>query len=268
VDLRSGIVQGVETLIRWRHPEFGLVAPDRFILLAEETGLIVPIGEWVLRTACAQVKAWHAEGYSHLRMAVNLSTRQFHHQDIAEFVRRVLNETGLAAAYLKLELTESLLAEDSERMLEVLREIKAIGVDLFTRRFRHRLFEPQLPQAFSDRQLENRPLVYSRCDHSQGDASLTKAIIAKAQSLNMTTVAEGVETEDQLSFYWAPGCDTLQGYYFSRPLPAPDITALFRADKRLSMLKCIRKTTRHSFARSLGSATVRLIQINSLFLRI
>jgi diguanylate cyclase (GGDEF)-like protein len=233
VDLRSGRVRGVEALIRWRRPEVGLVSPDRFIPLSEETGLILPIGEWVLRTACAQVKAWHAAGYPDLSMAVNVSARQFRQQNMPELVRAVLADTGLAARHLELELTESVLLQDKETVVRALRQLKQIGA---------RLSLDDFGTGYSSLSyLKDFPIDVVKIDrsfvrdvtHSVEGASLTKSIIAMARSLNLTTVAEGVETEGQLSFLNSHRCDAIQGYYFSRPLPAHDMAALLGAGKHL-----------------------------------
>ena len=233
VDLRSGQVRGVEALVRWRRPDVGLVPPDRFIPLAEETGLILAIGEWVLRTACAQVKAWHAAGYSGLSMAVNVSARQFRQQNVPGLVRAVLADTGLAARHLELELTESVLMQDKETVVRALRQLKQIGV---------RLSLDDFGTGYSSlSHLKDFPIDVVKIDrsfvrdvtNSVEGASLTKSIIAMARSLNMTTVAEGVETEGQLSFLNTNRCDAIQGYYFSRPLPTNDLVALLGTGKHL-----------------------------------
>jgi EAL domain-containing protein (putative c-di-GMP-specific phosphodiesterase class I) len=225
----------VEALIRWQHPELGMVSPAHFIPMAEETGLIVPIGEWVLQTACAQAKAWHAAGHPSLSMSVNLSARQFRQHDIAETVRRVLAKTGLAAAHLELELTESLLIQDSETIVQALRDLKALGVTLSLDDF---------GTGYSSLSyLKRFPIDFVKIDRSfindvttsAHDASITKAIIAMAQSLRMKTIAEGVETQGQLTFLCASGCDAIQGYYFSRPLPANDIVDMLRDGKHLTV---------------------------------
>jgi diguanylate cyclase (GGDEF)-like protein/PAS domain S-box-containing protein len=233
VSLESGQITGVEALIRWRHPELGMVSPDRFIPVAEETGLIVPIGEWVLRTACLQAKAWHAAGYPDLSMAVNLSARQFRQQNLPELVRDVLADTSLAPEHLELELTESLLMKDSESIVQALRELKTIGVTLSLDDF---------GTGYSSLSyLKRFPIDVVKIDRSfvrdvtcsVDAASLVKAIIAMAEALRMKTVAEGVETQGQLGFLSANQCDAIQGYYFSRPLPANEMTALLLGGKHI-----------------------------------
>jgi diguanylate cyclase (GGDEF)-like protein/PAS domain S-box-containing protein len=233
VNLESGQIRGVEALIRWRHRDLGLVAPNRFIPVAEETGLIVPIGEWVLRTACAQAKAWRGMGYSDLSVAVNLSARQFQQQNVPELVRRLLAHAGLDPQYLELELTESMLMQDSETLTQTLRELKAIGVvlslDDFGTGFSSLSYLRRFP--FDIVKIDQTFVrgVIDRVD----DASLTRAIIAMARSLSLTTVAEGVETEAQMGFLRAHQCDAFQGYYFSRPVQADQMTALLAEGKHL-----------------------------------
>ncbi|MES2355535.1 MAG: EAL domain-containing protein [Pseudomonadota bacterium] len=235
VDLKTGQISGVEALIRWRHPERGMVPPDQFIRLAEEIGLIVPIGEWVLKTACEQAKAWHANGYSNISMAVNLSARQFRQHDILGTVRRVLADTGLPPEYLELELTESVFMKDSDSVLEALRQLKALGVFLSLDDFGTGYSSLSYLRRFPiDVVKIDRSFTRDVTD-SDDDASLTKAIIAMAKSLNMRTVAEGVETEGQLNFFLENRCDAIQGYFFSRPLPTDGMTALLREGKCLSV---------------------------------
>ena len=235
VDLHTGRINSMEALIRWRHPELGLVSPVRFIPLAEETGLIVPIGEWVLRTACAQLKAWHEAGHADLPVAVNLSARQFRGHDVAQLVARVLQECDLPARYLELELTESALMLDTGAVLKSLLELKGMGA---------RLALDDFGTGYSSlSHLNGFPIDVIKIDksftfevtRSESTASITRAIIAMAKSLGMKTVAEGVETEDQLRFMAAHQCDSMQGYYYSRPLSAADMGALLAEDRRIPL---------------------------------
>ena len=235
VDLRSGRIRGVEALIRWRSPGLGMVAPDRFISLAEETGLIVPIGEWVLRTACAQAKAWHAAGHAGLQVAVNLSARQFRQQDVAGLVRDALAESGLAAKYLELELTESVLMKDGEAVAHTLHQLKAMGVSLALDDFGTGYSSLSYLKRFPIDVVKIDRAFVRDVTVNADDAALTRAIIAMARSLNMSTVAEGVETLGQLSFVIGNGCDAMQGYYFSRPLPVDEMTALLRDGRHLAI---------------------------------
>ena len=228
VDRAGRRVVGVEALLRWHHPELGWVSPARFIPLAEETGLILPIGEWVLRTACAQAKAWHRAGHLGLSMAVNMSARQFQQQDVPSLVHDVLRETGLRPQSLELELTESALMNCTEEAIETMRSLKRLGV---------RLALDDFGTGYSSLSyLKRFPIDVLKIDKSftfdvatdEGTASITRAIIAMARTLKMTTVAEGVENEAQFELLAELDCDVMQGYHFSRPLPAEGLGALLQ----------------------------------------
>ncbi|TAJ08338.1 MAG: EAL domain-containing protein [Nitrospirae bacterium] len=225
IDVRSGKIVGVEALARWQHPDRGLVPPNDFIPLAEDTGLIVPIGEWVLRTACAQVKAWQASGHPPLRLAVNLSNRQFLQPDLVEMIRRVVQETDFDPHCLELELTESLLIRNMERTIDVLQSLHGLGI---------RLSIDDFGTGYSSLgYLKHLPVNALKIDQSfvrhvttsAKDASIVKAIIALARSLQMEVIAEGVETEQQGAVLQTEQCFEMQGYYFSRPVPAGDLAA-------------------------------------------
>ncbi len=233
IHIKSGRMRGVEALLRWHHPEHGMVSPTRFIPLAEDTGQIVAIGEWVLRTACVQLRAWHAAGYPELTVAVNVSARQFRQPELAATVARVLAENGLDAASLELELTESVIMQDSECVLAKLRALKALGVMLSLDDFGTGYSSLSYLRSF--------PIDIVKIDQSfirevttdPGDASLTKAIISMAHSLGLKAVAEGVETEGQFDFLSRHQCDEVQGYLFSRPVPAAAIAAMLRGELAL-----------------------------------
>jgi diguanylate cyclase (GGDEF)-like protein/PAS domain S-box-containing protein len=233
VDLGSGQIYGMEALLRWRRPEIGLIPPDRFIPLAEETGLIIPIGEWVLRTACAQLSDWHANGFPHLTMAVNVSARQFRQVDMPALVQDVLDASGIEAEFLELELTESLLMQNREMVVPALKQLKKIGVllslDDFGTGYSSLSYLKQFP---IDVIKIDQSFIRDVTDSVDG-ASLTKSIIAMAKSLHMTTIAEGVETAGQLGFLNTHHCDAMQGYYFSRPLPGAEISALLHIGTQL-----------------------------------
>ncbi|WP_034300454.1 EAL domain-containing protein [Herbaspirillum sp. RV1423] len=220
IDLRSGAVVGMEALIRWQHPELGMVSPVRFISLAEETGLILPIGSWVIRTACAQTKAWQDAGWSKLRVSVNLSVRQFVQKDLVSSIAAVLKQTGLDADCLELELTESLVMNDVEHAIGILSELKELGV---------RLSIDDFGTGYSSlAYLKRFPIDVLKIDKSfvrditvdADDAAITVSIISLAHSLKLHVIAEGVETQAQLSYLRLHGCDEMQGYLFSPPVPA------------------------------------------------
>lgn len=213
-------MEGMEALLRWRHPELGLVPPNRFIPLAEETGIIVEIGTWVLRSACAQCKAWHERGYEGLTVAVNLSARQFSSGNLVEVVKAALAESGLPPQALDLEITESITIQDSHGALDTLRQLKALGVLISMDDF---------GTGYSSLSyLKRFPIDVLKIDQSfvrdiitdPNDAVIVETIIAMAQTLGMRVIAEGVETIEQLEFLRDKGCEVVQGYLISRPQPA------------------------------------------------
>jgi diguanylate cyclase (GGDEF)-like protein/PAS domain S-box-containing protein len=234
VDLKTGVVIGVEALLRWRRPGIGLISPEIFIPLAELTGLIVPIGDWVLRKACMQAKAWHDVGHTNLTVAVNISARQFRLNNMQELVRSALAESGLDACFLELELTESVLMHDKEAAVKVLQQLKEIGVVLTLDDFGTGYSSLSYLKEFPIDVIKIDKSFINDVANSADGALLTSSIISMAQSLHLTTVAEGVETEEQLSFLNINQCDIMQGYYFSRPLPAGEMNALLGAGTRLS----------------------------------
>jgi diguanylate cyclase (GGDEF)-like protein/PAS domain S-box-containing protein len=238
VDLSSGNIYGMEALLRWRRPEIGLVPPDRFIPLAEENGLIVPIGEWVLRTACAQLGAWHTSGFPQLTMSVNVSGRQFRQCNMPELVREVLADTGIAAECLELELTESLLMQNPDQVVRALGQLKEIGVTLSLDDFGTGYSSLSYLKQFPIDVIKIDQSFIRDVTNSVDGASLTKSIIAMAKSLHMTTVAEGVETEGQLGFLNNNRCDAMQGYYFSRPLPGNEMGLMLHAGAHLQPDNC------------------------------
>ena len=234
VDLESGAIVGIEALLRWQHPELGMVAPARFIGLAEETGLIVPIGAWVLRTACQQARAWHDAGFGHLRVAVNLSARQFAQPDLLPSIAAALEETGLPPAALELELTESLFMHDVAQAVHLLYDLKALGVALSIDDF---------GTGYSSLSyLRNFPIDVRKIDRSfvndiasdADDAAIVASVIALAHNLELRVIAEGVESEEQLDFLRRHGCNEIQGYYFSRPVEAGALQQMLLEGKQLA----------------------------------
>ncbi len=225
VNMNSGDLVGMEALIRWQHPELGLVSPTEFIPIAEESGMIVPLGEWVLREACAFTRLLHREGKM-LGVAVNLSARQLKHPSLADTIIAILDETGLDAKYLNLEITESSILVDAEGAVETLRRLKAIGTQLSLDDF---------GTGYSSLgHLKKLPIDVLKIDQSfirdvttdPDDASLVMAMVTLAHNLRLKVVAEGIETAEQLSFLNLLRCDEYQGYFYSRPLNGKDFCAL------------------------------------------
>jgi diguanylate cyclase (GGDEF)-like protein len=226
VELATGAIVGMEALIRWQHPELGMVAPSRFIGVAEETGLIVPIGLWVLRAACAQNKAWQAAGLGKLRVAVNLSARQFGADNLVQDLRTVLEETGLPPACLDIELTESLFMSDTDQAVELLHSMKALGVNLSIDDFGTGYSSLSYLSRFPIDVLKIDRSFVNGVTRDAGNAAIVSSIIALAHNLKLAVIAEGVETAEQLDYLKRHGCDEMQGYYFSKPLDAADFEKL------------------------------------------
>ncbi|WP_193315520.1 bifunctional diguanylate cyclase/phosphodiesterase [Janthinobacterium aquaticum] len=232
IDLASGRVVGVEALLRWRHPELGMVAPSRFIALAEDTGLIVPIGAWVMRQACAQMQAWHAAGLGALRLAVNLSARQFNEPNLVASIADVLRDTGLAPACLELELTESLFMHDVALAVSQLHDMKALGVQLSIDDFGTGYSSFAYLRTFPIDVLKIDRSFVGDVASDADDAAIVVSIIALAHNLKLRVVAEGVETAAQLDYLRHHGCDEAQGYYFSHPLPVEEVEVMLRNQSR------------------------------------
>lgn len=226
---RNGAISGFEALVRWEHPRRGIVSPTEFIPSLEKTGLIEQVGAWVLRTACAQLKAWFADGFSDLQMAVNLSVRQLSDPEFPNLVRSILEEIGIPAGRIEMEVTESMLMHDISRAELSLRQLSALGLQLSIDDF---------GTGYSSLSyLKCLPITCIKVDRSfvkditidPNDASITRAIISMAHSLKMKVVAEGVESEAQISTLVADRCDYIQGYYISKPVPAQTATGLLRS---------------------------------------
>jgi diguanylate cyclase (GGDEF)-like protein len=230
VDNRNGQVVGVEALLRWKHPRLGLISPCEFIPIAERTDLIFSIGEWVLRTACAQNKAWQDQDLPPFRMGINLSARQFQHPDLVEVVARVIQETGIAPQWIDLEVTESLAMDDVDQSVKLLQRLRGLGVSLslddFGTGYSSLSYLKRLPV---DTLKIDRSFIAEVSD-DKGDASITSTIIALAQSMNLSVIAEGVENNVQLNYLRSKGCGLSQGFLFSRPLPAEALTSLLKTN--------------------------------------
>jgi EAL domain-containing protein (putative c-di-GMP-specific phosphodiesterase class I) len=232
-DLVTGAISGFEALLRWQHPERGLVPPIEFIPILEDTGAIIPVGEWVLRSVCEQIKAWQAAGITPRPVSVNVSARQFQRRDLDAVLARIIEEAGIDPAYLQLELTESLLMKDAAETARTLTRLKALGIRLAVDDFgtgysslaylkRFPLDELKIDRAFI-RDIVTDP----------SDAAIALSVISLAHSLRLKVVAEGVETEEQLGFLRTHGCDEMQGFYFSRPAQVADSTQALVEDRHL-----------------------------------
>ena len=228
MDIGSGRIIGLEALLRWQHPTLGLVPPDKFIRIAENSGLILPIGEWVLRMACCQARKWQDERLPTVTMAVNVSAVQFRQEGFCDLVKRVLHETGLAPQYLELELTESLLLANAELMLTVVQKLKAMGVTLAIDDFGTGYSNFGSLRQFGVTKLKIDRSFIQDVAVKPDDAAITTAIISMAKSLNLKVIAEGVENEAQMSFLRAHQCDEIQGYYFSKPLAVDKVAETAR----------------------------------------
>jgi diguanylate cyclase (GGDEF)-like protein/PAS domain S-box-containing protein len=229
VDLRTGSIFGVEALIRWRHPEHGMVPPPRFIGLAEESGLIVGIGEWVLRTACRQAQAWRAAGLDALTVSVNVSARQFEEKHLVERIAAALRDTGLPPCALELEVTESLLMRDLNQALERMGELKDMGISLSIDDFGTGYSSLSALKSFPISTLKIDQSFVRDLAHSEDDQAIALAVISLGHRLHLRVIAEGVETEEQREFLAANDCDEMQGYLFSPPVPAERITEMLQA---------------------------------------
>ena len=241
LDIATGQITGMEALVRWQHPDLGLVPPARFIPIAEETGLIAPIGQWVLKTACAQTQAWVEAGYPPVTVSVNLSSRQFHQEDTLRTVTDTLRESGLDPRQLVVEITESSLMKNPDDGVVTLNLLHNMGVGMSIDDFgtgysslghlkRFPLETLKIDRSFVDDVTENPE-----------DAAIVRAILAMAHSLNIKVVAEGVETEKQLQFLKEAGCDGAQGFHIGRPMPSPEFAEQFLKSDRKAHLQVVPK---------------------------
>jgi diguanylate cyclase (GGDEF)-like protein/PAS domain S-box-containing protein len=225
VDTRTGDVSGLEALLRWTHPELGLVPPSEFISIAESSGLIVPIGEWVLRTACTQARRWQDAGLPAVPVAVNVSAIQLRHQGFCDLIRRVLSETGLEAKYLELELTEGLLMSNVDVMFTLIQELREMGIKLAIDDFGTGYSSLNYLRQFKVNRLKIDRSFVREVHENSDDAAITTAIINMAKALNLDVLAEGVENVEQLDFLRAQNCYAIQGFYFSRPVAVDQVVA-------------------------------------------
>lgn len=228
VDVGGGHIVGAEALVRWQHPELGMVSPAKFVPLAEESGLIVPLGEWVLREACKECKAWQHLGLRPLGIAVNVSSVQLKKGGLLQVLRSALETSGLEAPHLVIELTESVLMESAEANIQMLQELKAMGVRLAIDDFGTGYSSLSYLKRFPLDELKIDRSFMSDVASDRDNAAIASAIIAMAHTLGLKVVAEGIESRDQLEFLKAKLCDEFQGYLFSRPLPKEEFKRLLQ----------------------------------------
>ena len=232
INLVSGAISGIEALIRWQHPKRGLILPEQFVGIAEECGLIVPIGEWVLREACTQAQSWQSAGLAPVTVAINISTVQFRQKTFIETLANILLETGLAADCLELELTESVLMQDAEATISVLKILKSMGVRLAIDDFGTGYSSLSYLKRFPIDTLKIDQSFMQDITHvsaNSDDAAIVSAVVGMGKSLNQCVVAEGIETREQMAFLQARGCGEGQGFYFSEPVTADEVVALLRS---------------------------------------
>jgi diguanylate cyclase (GGDEF)-like protein len=234
VDQRTREVVCMEALIRWRHPERGLVSPAEFIPIAEETGLIIPIGAWILKESCRQCRDWHSAGFSHLKIAVNLSGKQFQQENLTAQIAQILEETKLDPSYLELEITESAIMETSNHAIDILKQLRAMGLSLSIDDFGTGYSSMNYLKRFPISKLKiDRSFVMDIPGDAE-DGAITEAVIALGKALNITVVAEGVETAEQADFLLKRQCHLVQGYFYSKPMPVY-LASAFLAETALKM---------------------------------
>ncbi|HZW81997.1 MAG TPA: EAL domain-containing protein [Candidatus Deferrimicrobium sp.] len=222
IDLYTGYIIGMEALVRWQHPELGLISPDKFIPLAEDTGLIMPLGERVLRVACQQNKTWQDEGFPPMYVSVNLSARQFRQHNLVESIFTILRETELSPEYLQLEITESIAVNNEEGVIARLQALKNMGIQIAIDDFGTGYSSLSCLKRFPIDMLKIDKSFIDNISLDPYDPAITTAIINMASSLNLKVIAEGVESEAQLAFLLEKGCNAMQGYLFCKPLPAEE----------------------------------------------
>jgi EAL domain-containing protein (putative c-di-GMP-specific phosphodiesterase class I) len=231
IDLASGRIVGCEALLRWRHPTRGMFMPGNFIPLAEESGMIIQLGHWVLQEVCTQARAWQDEGLPMVKVAVNLSAKQFRQHDLIEQIQAILLQTGLAPSVLELELTESVLIHDPTHAIQIMNHLKQLGISLSLDDFGTGYSSLNYLRHFPLNSIKiDRSFIKDMAQNTNG-AVLSKSIVTIAHSLGLKAIAEGVESWEQHDFLASCGCNELQGFLFSEPLP-PDEFAEFLREKR------------------------------------
>ena len=237
VDIASGRIVAIEALVRWEHPELGLLSPVEFIQLAEENGLIMQLGEWVLRESCLQNVKWQSAGILDLRVAVNLSGYQLQHSALLATIRKVLQETGMSPDHLELEVTESVIMQNADFAVSILSALSDLGIHISIDDFGTGYSSLAHLKRFSVNTLKIDKSFVREVDFSSTDAAIATAIIAMGNSLNLNVIAEGVETQSQYDFLKLNNCDQVQGFLFCRPLPPDELIELLRTNHRDMLMK-------------------------------
>ncbi|WP_051531365.1 putative bifunctional diguanylate cyclase/phosphodiesterase [Clostridiisalibacter paucivorans] len=230
IDLKTRMIAGIEALVRWQHPTKGLVSPGKFIPIAEETGIIIPMGNWILKEACKQNKRWQDEGYRPIPISVNLSAIQFRDEKLLYNIHGALNETGLENRYLDIEITENIAMEAVDHSMEIMNKLRENGITLSMDDFGKAYSSLSYLIKFPMDTLKIDKSFIDELEKTNNGKTIVKAIIEMAHSLNKTVVAEGVETKKQLDMLYETGCDQVQGYYFSRPVTADEIEEMFKEE--------------------------------------
>jgi EAL domain-containing protein (putative c-di-GMP-specific phosphodiesterase class I) len=233
VDLGSNRIFGCEALIRWNQPELGMVGPVKFIPLAEETGLIVPIGEWVVRTACRQCKAWQDAGLPAVTVAVNISARQFREKNLLRVIADILAETGVDPARLELEVTESVIMQDAQHVIATLQAFRDMGVKLSVDDFGTGYSSLSYLKRFPVDRLKIDQSFVRDITTNADDTAIAQAVITLGHTMNLRVIAEGVETPEQLAFLRRNRCDEMQGYLFGKPMPGDEFGKLLQSGRTL-----------------------------------
>jgi diguanylate cyclase (GGDEF)-like protein/PAS domain S-box-containing protein len=234
VDLASGKIVGIEALLRWQHPSGNIISPSLFIPLAEETGLIVPMGEWILRAACSQLREWQIAGFPELRLGVNVSSQQFQQTDLPELVAQILRESRLSPHCLNLEITETMVMGNVAEAIDILQTLREVGVTIAIDDFGTGFSSLSYLKDFPVDHLKIDRAFVQNLPYSKNEVNIARHIVELAHALNLKVIAEGVEHKDQLLFLKDLGCDEIQGFYFSKPLPAEEMTLLLEENRRLS----------------------------------
>ena len=235
IDMQSGSVNGVEALIRWQHPDLGLISPLEFIPLLEETGLILPVGEWVIRTACKQIRDWLDAGFPQLTMAVNLSARQFRQPNLVEMIEQQLHEFYIPPALLELELTETVMMDNIEETTAILQKLKRLGLKIAVDDFGTGVSSLGYLKHFPVDTLKISHDFVLNLPADSADASIASAVISLARNMQLSSVAEGVENQGQMDFLRSQDCERIQGFLFSRPIPPDQMTTLLTSWQALAV---------------------------------